>query len=640
MALRCIKKKTLVAACPSVNLGDVLGEGGNARVFKGKSATHGSVAVKFLLNDNTKRYSRFRDEVLVVTTHLRGSEYVLPILEYHLPESIVDSEVPWYVMPSARRLTDSLESQPWIGRIQALCNLAEGLAKIHSAGVAHRDIKPENLFELDGTFRFGDFGIAAFPDSSGVTSTNEPMGPWGYMAPEMLSSPTTADPYKADVYSFAKTIWAILSDQKIPFGGHYTPDSAIGLSAFEGSNDIVVEPLDSLLEASTRILPQERPSAQEFALKLRDAVTLQNDFSRANTLQWGAAEVSALKSTGLIRAVWEGPEEIAEVITILSRRHGLNHCFLPWGGGVTVDRASVCESGQMLALHLNSYSLNIVKPVRLTLERFHERPDFSYVVLETSDVTPLGEGNQFRDGESEYLKQINDYDYVLDDSNDDEPRHRNIGTPCQRYIKGGLFVLAPTMGVYNKIDDYAGNANTVGRDKLRNLFEQLFARINADEGHDTEWNPKRTVRLLRNADTANCQLVLYHLENGQLEKLVEIDDRLFEARKRDYKGPVALGSEELFAILNRKPSEEKQAARNLLEGFSNEQRAEYLTLIYLGRGDARISEYKEMLASNLSSSWEDWYLLEKIGNGYLRKALARFGLEVPPFVYSESSKIA
>jgi hypothetical protein len=58
-------KPALAAACRDVQLGDLLGEGGNARVFAGFSLAHGDVAVKFMLNDNRKRYARFRDEVLV-----------------------------------------------------------------------------------------------------------------------------------------------------------------------------------------------------------------------------------------------------------------------------------------------------------------------------------------------------------------------------------------------------------------------------------------------------------------------------------------------------------------------------------------------------------------------------------------------
>lgn len=89
MALRAARKKALQAACPSVELGKELGAGGNARVYAGSSAVHGAVAVKFMLNDNTKRYDRFRDEVLVVTTRLKGSAHVLPILEHALPVTSV-----------------------------------------------------------------------------------------------------------------------------------------------------------------------------------------------------------------------------------------------------------------------------------------------------------------------------------------------------------------------------------------------------------------------------------------------------------------------------------------------------------------------------------------------------------------------
>ena len=123
MALLSVKKSQLSLLCPQITLGEQLGEGGNARVFAGESKAHGPVAVKFMLNDNTKRYSRFRDEVTVVTTRLNGSSRVVPIIESYLPPKLGDGTIPWYVMPRATRLMSHVHGKSWRGRLQAMLDL-------------------------------------------------------------------------------------------------------------------------------------------------------------------------------------------------------------------------------------------------------------------------------------------------------------------------------------------------------------------------------------------------------------------------------------------------------------------------------------------------------------------------------------
>ena len=627
MALRTIKKKDLAAACPAVVLGSGLGEGGNARVFAATSEAYGSVAVKFLLNDNTKRYHRFRDEVLVVRGRLKGSQRVLPILEYHLPE-VPEGDVPWYVMPRAKRLTDCVAGRSWQDRLPVLIELAEALMELHANSVAHRDIKPENLFELDGTYRFGDFGIAAFPESAGVTSTNEPMGPWGYMAPEMLSNPTTADAYKADVYSLAKTVWATLTEARIPFAGRYSASSNEGLASYKAGATFVSEPLDSLLELCTDSNPVHRPTAEEFAARLREVALLQEDFHRANPLQWQAAESDALRGLGLVSATWEGTVNIARVLSLLSRRHGLNHCFFPSGGGMAIEGAFACEANEMLALRIEaSFGIVVVKPLRLILERFANRPDFSYAVLETCDVEPLGVEQRYRDDAKEYVKQVNDFDYINDDSDDDEPRSRGTGAACERYFKGGLFVIAPTRGVYNLIDDYMGTATKLGREKLRMRFEAHFERLTASSAAPS-WQVKRVVRLLASDDNANCPFALAYIDDQLLKRLIDADDARMESRKRGGSGHFAYQGVHSLERALEEPSPDKAAALALLRSMSAQQRAEYLALAYIGRGDVDCRALAEMTAENMRTSLEDAYLLEKLGNGYMRRALERFGLEV------------
>jgi hypothetical protein len=44
-------------------------------------------------------------------------------------------------------------------------------------GVAHRDFKPSNLYEFDGKWLMGDFGLVAVPNVEELTRTGKPLGP-------------------------------------------------------------------------------------------------------------------------------------------------------------------------------------------------------------------------------------------------------------------------------------------------------------------------------------------------------------------------------------------------------------------------------------------------------------------------------
>jgi serine/threonine protein kinase len=366
MAVSNPPKPKLQALVSDLKLCKQLGAGGNAVVYEAKSKDQ-RLAIKFLINADPKRFERFRDEVLVVTNTLQGSRYVIPILEHHFPAAS-NGEFPWYTMPVATPLRKHLEGATKAAVLGALIELADGLAELHAMDVAHRDIKPENLFFYENAFRYGDFGIAKFPESSNLTTETEPVGPVGYIADEMIRHTATADPYKADVFSFAKTVWAILTNEKYPFLGQYSSNGRYALDKFLKEEEIVHEPLDTLLKASTQNTPEKRPTASDFAAALREARDALNDFSIKNVLQWDGAETSAL-SIPCARAEWTNSAEIVSVLKILSRRSGLNHCFLPGGGGWHVTGAESTEGGNATLLWHDEKLATVLKPTRLTLER-------------------------------------------------------------------------------------------------------------------------------------------------------------------------------------------------------------------------------------------------------------------------------
>jgi hypothetical protein len=74
-------------------------------------------------------------------------------------------------------------------------------------------------------------------------------------------------------------------------------------------------------------------------------------------------------------------------------------------------------------------------------------------------------------------------------------------------------------------------------------------------------------------------------------------------------------------------SAEEIAAQALINRLTAEQRAEFLAITQVALGD--FPRLDELTTENLRSNFVVNYISGKLGNGYIRKALARFGLEAP-----------
>lgn len=210
----------------------------------------------------------------MVDNRLKDSKYVVLIVRHQLDRP-TGAEILWYLMPIATGLRAHLEKATKLDVVNAMLELAIGLSDLHANQVAHCDIKPENLFFFEKTFRFGDLGIAKFPESVGLTATDEPMGPQGYVADEMLRDSASADSYNADVFSLAKTLWGLITKRPFPFLGQYFRRERNSLDRLLAGDDFIHEPLDDLLEACTHSDPDERPTADALAKMLRELVEAQ-----------------------------------------------------------------------------------------------------------------------------------------------------------------------------------------------------------------------------------------------------------------------------------------------------------------------------------------------------------------------------
>lgn len=136
-----------------------------------------------------------------------------------------DRGVPYLVMEklTGETLEELLHREPClaleeVGRIG--CEILQGLAVVHAAGVVHRDISPANVF-LHGKrppiAKLIDFGVAKAATATGPRTTGRTtMGTLPFVAPEQLGDSARAGP-RADLYAVGAIVFFALSG-RLPFG--------------------------------------------------------------------------------------------------------------------------------------------------------------------------------------------------------------------------------------------------------------------------------------------------------------------------------------------------------------------------------------------------------------------------------------
>jgi serine/threonine protein kinase len=246
---------------------DPLGRGGNAEVWLARSREHDQAALKVLRRKdrNPDAFQRFCDEIRLLK-HLGPCPGIVPIIETSLGDGPKDRQ--WIAMAVAEPIREGLGQPPPLERVvSAISRVADTLSSLASRNISHRDIKPENLYWFEGDAAIGDSGLADFPEKTEITKDGRWLGPLHFMAPEMLTNPATAEGEPADVYSLAKTLWVLATEQKWPPPGpHRLDEPSTCLRSYV--NHVHVDELDLLIERSTSRDPTARPTMEQFAAEL------------------------------------------------------------------------------------------------------------------------------------------------------------------------------------------------------------------------------------------------------------------------------------------------------------------------------------------------------------------------------------
>ena len=248
---------------------DFLDSGGNAEVWR---ATDGrqEVALKILNQRKvtSEPYQRFRQEIEALQ-RIGPRPDVVPLLACSLPEALPRGDHAWLAMPIADRLDLALSQSDLREVVNSVAKIADTLADLRERhDIYHRDIKPSNLYLRDGHPALSDFGLVALPDADDLTVAGRSLGPRYFLADEMIVDAMNADPGPADVFSLAKTLWVLCSDQRWPpQGEQQASNESYSIRKYRAHP--ISHHLDRLVERCTRYDPSRRPSMRQVADDLR-----------------------------------------------------------------------------------------------------------------------------------------------------------------------------------------------------------------------------------------------------------------------------------------------------------------------------------------------------------------------------------
>ena len=271
-------------------VGEFIAKGGNGLVYNVNcEKLNGDYVIKILnqhCQNQPEKRDRFLREVKTVIELNKyfKNKYILNIVDYKLTETL-----DWYVMPKAICLWDYIINNK-IGfkeKYAYILQIAECIKAVHEMQYVHRDIKPQNIFIKDNNIYLSDFGLVWNEDFDSLTKINEGIGPQNTKPPECVKGfaykKTNMFLGHIDVYEFAKTVWMILTENKMCFSGEYkrerkdiflTEDTIINNDYDELQT---LEPLHEFLELATKDHFDSRPDIDKCYLLLNELIEANKD---------------------------------------------------------------------------------------------------------------------------------------------------------------------------------------------------------------------------------------------------------------------------------------------------------------------------------------------------------------------------
>lgn len=243
-----------------------LGSGASSDVWRARrqKGREEERAIKCLRGRGKYLRKRFEAEIEILS-QLGKIPGILPLLDSCAAGTSKDHT--WLVVPIAEPVdANPAQPKPIDQVLRGISQVAGTLSSLHAKDIAHRDVKPSNIFIWRGKWVIGDFGIATMPSVRGLTASGRKLGPMFYIAPEMLNDAVNSSGRAADVYSLAKTLWVLLTNQTYPLPGEQLVDQRLfRIGTWVSIDQNMETELNHLLHSATKMEVSKRIDMQEFA---------------------------------------------------------------------------------------------------------------------------------------------------------------------------------------------------------------------------------------------------------------------------------------------------------------------------------------------------------------------------------------
>src|SRR6478735_1240666 len=245
-----------------------LGAGGMGVVYLGSDRKGQRVALKLIraeLAEDAEFRTRFAREI-AAASRIRGG------CTARVVGSDIETERPWlataYVPgPSLYKQVSEEGPMAWPDAARIGSALADGLVKVHEAGVVHRDLKPSNILLSPKGPRIIDFGIAWSRGASTLTHVGTAVGSPGFLAPEQVRGAAVTP--ATDVFAFGATLaYAAMADS--PFGQGSSEVMLYRVVHEEPDLAGVPDALAPLVYACLAKDPEQRPSTVQLSMRLKE----------------------------------------------------------------------------------------------------------------------------------------------------------------------------------------------------------------------------------------------------------------------------------------------------------------------------------------------------------------------------------